>query len=302
MELLRTPDEAFADVPGWDHEPTYVDVSTLDDDATPRVAVVDVGPRDAPPVLMLHGEPTWGFLYRHVVDRVVEAGLRAVVPDLVGFGRSDKPAEVADHTYARHVDWQRQVVEALDLTDVTLLCQDWGGLIGLRVLADQPDRFARVVAANTGLADGSRRMPDVWWSFHDFVERTPDLPVGSLVQGGAKTELADEVVAAYDAPFPDASYKAGARAMPGLIPQSEDDPAVPDQRRAWQVLQSWDKPFVCAFSDSDPITARGDRPFHKLVPGTQGEPHRTITAAGHFLQEDNPADLAQVVVDAVRRG
>ena len=289
MDVLRTPDERFADLPGWPYEPSY---ATTSDGL--RTAYVDEG--SGPTVLLLHGEPSWGYLYRHVVPVLVEAGFRCVVPDLVGFGRSDKPAAVSDYTYARHVEWLRSVVvDALDLTDVTLVCQDWGGLLGLRLVAEHPERFARVCAANTGLPDGTRRLPDAWWRFRDFVARTDDLPIGVLVASGCAEPLAPEVQAAYDAPFPDASYKAGPKAFPDLIPQDQDDPATPDNQRAWEVLRAFDKPFLCAFSDQDPITAGGERALVHRIPGAAGQPHTTIEGGGHFLQEDRGAELARVV-------
>jgi haloalkane dehalogenase len=296
MDVLRTPDDRFDDLPGYPYAPSYVRTS----DGL-RTAYVDEG--TGPAVLLLHGEPSWGYLYRHMVPVLVEAGFRCVVPDLVGFGRSDKPAAVEDYTYARHVEWLRSsLFDGLDLTDVTLVCQDWGGLLGLRLVAEaessgQGHRFARVCAANTGLPDGTRRLPDAWWRFRDFVARTEDLPVGSLVASGCAEPLAPDAQAAYDAPFPDASYKAGARAFPDLIPQDRDNPATPDNQRAWQVLSRFDKPFLCAFSDADPITAGGERALIGRIPGAAGQPHTTITGAGHFLQEDRGVELARVVAD-----
>jgi haloalkane dehalogenase len=249
-------------------------------------------------VLLLHGEPSWSYLYRTMIPVLTGAGLRVVAPDLIGFGRSDKPAQMADYTYARHVEWLRSVLfDRLDLRDVVLVCQDWGGLLGLRLVAEHPDRFARVVAANTGLPDGRRKLPEAWWQFRDFVVRTEDLPIGFLVKSGCAQGLSDAETAAYDAPFPDQSYKAGARAFPDLIPQDEDNPATPDNQRAWTVLEQWDKPFLCAFSDSDPITGGGERMLIGKIPGTAGQPHTTITGGGHFLQEDRGPELAQVVVD-----
>lgn len=296
MDILRTPEERFAAVPGW-FEPTYVDTSS---DGL-RMAVVDEGPRNAPVALLLHGEPSWSFLWRTVAAPLLDAGLRVVAPDLIGFGRSDKPAAREDHTYARHVEWLRSVLfDALDLRDVTLVCQDWGGLLGLRLVGEHPDRFARVVAANTGLPDGSYRLPEEWWAFRDFVDRTEDLPVGLLVQFGTATELPDDVVAAYDAPFPDASYKAGAKAMPDLIPQDPDDVAAAPAQAAWEVLRRFDRPFLCAFSDGDPITRGADGLFTGQVPGAQGQPHTTIAGAAHFLQEDRGEELGNVVVDWLR--
>ena len=296
METLRTPDDRFANLPGYPWAPSYVQTS----DGL-RVALLDEGPRDAPPVLLLHGEPTWSYLYRKMVPVLLDAGFRVVAPDLVGFGRSDKPVREEDYTYARHVEWMRSALfDALDLQDVTLVCQDWGGLIGLRLVAEHPDRFARVCAANTGLPDGTRRLPEAWWMFHDFVQKTPDLPIGFLVKSGCVEGLPDDVVAAYDAPFPDATYKAGPRTFPGLIPQTLEDPATPDNQRAWEVLSRWDKPFLCAFSDKDPITGGGERMLMGKIPGAAGQPHTTIEGGGHFLQEDRGEELARVVAQWAR--
>jgi len=291
MDVLRTPDERFADLPGWPYEPSYAQTS----DGL-RMAYVDEG--SGPTVLLLHGEPSWGYLYRRMVPVLVEAGFRCVVPDLIGFGRSDKPTAVEDFTYARHVEQLRSVLfDALDLTEVTLVCQDWGGLLGLRLVAEHPERFARVCAANTGLPDGTRRLPDAWWRFRDFVVRTDDLPIGFLVASGCAEPLAPEVQAAYDAPFPDASYKAGPKAFPDLIPQDAANPATPDNQRAWEVLRSFEAPFLCAFSDQDPITAGGERALIAAIPGAQGQPHTTVVGAGHFLQEDRGPELARLVAD-----
>jgi haloalkane dehalogenase len=296
VDVYRTPDQRFADLPDFPWEPSYVTTS----DGL-RVAVVDEGPRDARPVLLLHGEPSWSFLYRKMVPVLLDAGLRVVVPDLVGFGRSDKPTRDDDYTYARHVEWMRSsLFDELDLHDVVLVCQDWGGLIGLRLLAEHPDRFGHVVAANTGLPDGTRRLPESWWAFHEFVQRTPDLPIGLLVSSGCAEPMAQDVVAAYDAPFPTVESKAGARRLPSLIPQSLDDPATPDNQRAWEVLHRLETPFLTAFSDKDPITAGGERYLQKSIPGAQGQPHVTIEGGGHFLQEDRGPQLAQVVVDWLR--
>jgi haloalkane dehalogenase len=300
METLRTPDDRFHSLPGFPWEPAYVSTS----DGL-RVAVLDEGPREAPVILLLHGEPTWSYLYRKMVPVLLAAGFRVVAPDLVGFGRSDKPVREQDYTYARHVEWMRSALftpspDGLDLRDVTLVCQDWGGLIGLRLVAENPDRFARVCAANTGLPDGTRRLPDAWWLFHDFVQKTPDLPIGFLVTSGCVDGLPDDVAAAYEAPFPDATYKAGPRTFPALIPQTLDDPATPDNSKAWEVLSQFDKPFLCAFSDKDPITGGGERVLMAKIPGAAGQPHTTIEGGGHFLQEDRGEELARVVVEWVQ--
>ena len=292
--MLRTPDDRFADLPGYPWTPSYAETG----DGL-RMAYVDDG--EGPVVLLLHGEPSWSYLYRHMIPPLVDAGLRVVAPDLIGFGRSDKPDADKDYTYARHLEWLRSVLfDRLDLTDVTLVCQDWGGLLGLRLAAEHPDRFARIVAANTGLPDGTKKLPDAWWAFRDFVHKMPDLPIGFLVQSGCADGLTEIEAAAYDAPFPDATYKAGPRAFPDLIPQTLDNPATPANQAAWRVLEAWDKPFLCAFSDADPITAGGERMLIGKIPGAKGQPHTTITGGGHFLQEDRGPELAQVVIDWAR--
>ncbi len=294
MDVLRTPDERFTDLPGFPFAPRYAETS----DGL-RMAYVDEG--SGPVVLLLHGEPSWSYLYRTMIPVLVDAGFRVVAPDLIGFGRPDKPAAVADYTYAGHVEWLRSVLfDALDLTDVTLFCQDWGGLLGLRLVAEHPSRFARVAAGNTGLPDGRHRLPDAWWRFRDFVVRTEDLPIGFLVKSGCADPLSDAEVAAYDAPFPDASYQAGAKAFPDLIPQDADNPATPANQRAWEVLVGFAKPFLCAFSDGDPITSGGERMLIGKIPGAQGQPHTTIEGGGHFLQEDRGPELAAVLVNWIR--
>lgn len=260
-----------------------------------RLHYIDEGPPDADPVLLLHGEPSWSYLYRKMVPILTDAGHRAVAPDFVGFGRSDKPALREDYTYQRQVDWTRGFMEALDLRNITLFGQDWGGLIGLRLAAEHEERFARIVAANTMLPTGDQPPGEAFLRWQRFSQTSPAFDIGRLIQGGTVTELSAEVVAAYDAPFPDDSFKAGARQFPALVPTAPDDPAAPANRKAWEVLSGWQKPFLTAFSDSDPITRGGDRIFQREVPGTQGQAHTTIVGAGHFLQEDKGEELAAVV-------
>lgn len=303
MDVLRTPDARFDGLPDWAYEPRYVDVARDTADAggdTLRVHYVDEGPRDAPPVLLLHGEPSWSYLYRKMIPVLVDAGLRAVAIDQVGFGRSDKPATRTDYTYQRHVDWMRAAVDAIDLRDVTFLGQDWGGLVGLRIVAAEPDRFARVVAANTFLPTGDRHPGDAFLAWQRYSQETPDFHVGGIVKGGCASDVSDEVIAAYDAPFPDDSYKEGARQFPMLVPTSPDDPAAEPNREAWKVFEAWEKPFLTAFSDQDAITRGGEKVFQSVVPGAKGREHPTITGGGHFLQEDKGEELARVVVDFVR--
>jgi haloalkane dehalogenase len=295
MDLYRTPDDRFADLPEFGWPASYAEVS--DPDGGPvRMAYIDAGPASGPVALLLHGEPSWSFLYRHVIGELVAAGVRCIAPDLVGFGRSDKPLSPGDHTYARHVEWVRELtLDHLDLRDVTLVGQDWGGLIGLRLAAEHPDRFARIVAANTGLPTGDQRMPDVWWTFREAVETAEVLDVGRFVESGCVRGLDDAVRAAYDAPFPAEEAKAGPRAMPGLVPNRPDDPASEANRVAWEVLTRWEKPFLTAFGDSDPITGAMAPILRTLVPGACEQEHPTIENAGHFLQEDAGDELGRVV-------
>ncbi len=290
MDVLRTPDERFENLPGYPFVPHYAEVEGL------RIHYVDEGPREAAPLLLLHGEPSWSYLYRKMIPILVAAGHRVVAPDLVGFGRSDKPASREDYTYQRHVDWMAGLLTALDLRDVTLVGQDWGGLIGLRLAAEHEGRFARIVASNTFLPTGDIPPGRFFLRWQRYSQEVPVFHAGGIVKGACKTELAPEVIAAYDAPFPDDRYLAGARQFPALVPTTPDDPASEPNRRAWEVLKRWRKPFLCAFSDGDPITRGGDRYFQAAVPGTQGQPHTTITDAGHFLQEDKGEELAQVIV------
>lgn len=302
MDILRTPDERFTELPGFPFEAHYTEVPAGDGAGRLRIHYLDEGPPGAAEtVLLMHGEPSWSFLYRTMVPVLADAGLRVVVPDLVGFGRSDKPAARTDYTYARHVEWMRAALfDQLGLTDLTLLGQDWGGLIGLRLVAEHPDRFRRVVAANTGLPTGDFDMGEAFLAWQKFSQEVPEMPIGRIVNGGCTTALADDVVAGYDAPFPDESYKEGARQFPLLVPCRPDDPATDANRQAWEVLKGFGKPFLCAYSDSDPITKGANQLFLDLVPGTKGQTHPTIAGGGHFLQEDRGPELAEVVVAFVR--
>ncbi len=299
MDLLRTPDDRFADLPDWPYEPRYAQVAT-GDGGTIRMAYVDEGPADAAPVLLLHGEPSWSYLYRHMIPPLVAAGCRVIAPDLVGFGRSDKPASRDDHSYAAHVGWVRELVlDHLGLRDITLFCQDWGGLIGLRVLAEDPDAFAGAVVANTGMPTGEQQMPEAFMAWQRFSQTVEEFPVGPMLQGASLRELSDAEVAAYDAPFPDETFKEGPRIMPALVPTSTDDPASAANIAAWTSLRAFQGPVMTAFSDSDPITAGGFKPFQTLVPGASGQAHR-IVHGGHFLQEDAPEELAAAIIEVVQ--
>jgi len=291
MEILRTPEERFRDLPGWTFAPHAVDVGGL------RMAYADEGPREGRVVLLLHGEPSWSYLYRKMIPPLVAAGFRAVAPDLIGFGRSDKPAARGDYTYQRHRDWLVALLDALAFRDITLVCQDWGGLLGLRIVGEQPDRFARVVAANTALPTGDQKPPEAFFAWQRMSQEMPEFPVGGIVAGGCATRPPPDVIAAYDAPFPDERYKAGARQFPLLVPTRPDDPASAPNRAAWESLRRFDKPFLTAFSDKDPITRGAEKYMQETIPGARGREHPVIAGGGHFLQEDRGEELARVVIE-----
>jgi len=295
VKILRTPEEKFIGLPDYPFKPNYAEIDGL------RWHYIDEGNPEDPAILLLHGEPSWSYLYRHMIPILVAAGMRAIAPDLVGFGKSDKPSEEADHTYQRHVDWTWAWLETINLENVTMICQDWGSLIGLRLVAEHSDRFARVVVANGGLPTGSFDMPQAFMEWQAFSQNTPVFPVGQVIQGGTSSNLSEDIIAAYDAPFPDESYKAGARIFPSLVPTSPDDPAASSNRTAWRALRKFEKPFLTAFSDGDPVTRGGDKIFQRLVRGAKGQPHTTISGAGHFLQEDCGPELAQVVLEFIEK-
>ncbi len=332
MECLRTPDERFANLDGWDFEPRYTEV---DDGEGGRLRIhhVDEGPSDGPLVICMHGQPSWSYLYRHLIRLLTADGFRVVAPDLVGYGRSDKPSRREDYSYQRQVDWMTAWLIANDLRDATFFGQDWGGLIGLRVVAENEERFARVVIGNTGLpapqntpaelaeevrkfraeaptptleevglaiATGDpKRMPLNFAYWQKWCWESEDLPVSAPIQGQSEG-LSDAEAAAYDAPFPDPSYKSGARAMPSQVPTLSTDPSVAANLAAWEVFRKWEKPFVCAFSDNDPVTAGGDVQFRAVVPGAQHDKHITIHGGGHFLQESKSPELAEVIRRTIR--
>jgi haloalkane dehalogenase len=301
MKVLRTPDERF-DAVDLPCDPHYAEVDDREGGVL-RMHYLDEGPADSAPLLLMHGEPTWAFLYRHMVPVLTAAGHRCIVPDLVGFGRSDKPADTASYTYARMVDWTAQLVFGhLDLRDITYFGQDWGALIGLRLLAREPDRYARAAIGNGGLPTGFNTPTEAFTAWQRYSRESERFDVGKIVAGGCLDGLSDADRAAYDAPFPDDSYKAGARILPSLVPTSTDDPAHEDNVAAWDVLKQFDRPFLCTFSDGDKVTAGGERPFLRDVPGAQGQPHVTVEGGGHFLQEDRGPELAAILVDFIARG
>lgn len=295
MESLRTPDERFENLPDFDFAPNYLMVQ----DGTGgqlRMHYLDEGPADTPPVLMLHGEPSWCYLYRHMIPIFVAAGHRAVAPDLIGFGRSDKPTQRHDYTYQRHVDWMTQWLQQVDLRGITLVCQDWGGLIGLRLVAAMPERFARVVVANTALPTGDRPMGAAFVSWREYSQSVPEFNAGRIIYGGTTTKITDAEVAAYNAPFPDETYQAGARQFPLLVPDTPDNPASQANREAWGVLSGLQTPFLTAFGADDKVMAGIDKLFQRDIPGAHGQDHQTLPSAGHFLQEDVGPELAELTL------
>ena len=293
MRALRTPDARFANLPGYDFDANYVEIDGL------RMHYVDEGPRDGDIVLLLHGEPSWSYLYRTMVPPLCEAGLRVIAPDLIGFGKSDKPIRKSDYSFAIHVDWMRQFVESLDLNGITLFCQDWGSLIGLRVAAENEHRFARIALGNGGLPTGDQDMPKAFKIWKSFALYSPWFPIGRIIQKATITDLPSDVVAAYDAPFPSSAYKAAARAFPALVPVTPNDPATEANRAAWEVFENWQKPFLTTFSNRDPITRGGQVRWQENVPGAKDQDHVKIKNAGHFLQEDKGPEIAAVLVEFV---
>jgi haloalkane dehalogenase len=296
MQILRTPEARFSDLVDYPFAPHYHSLTP-----TMRLHYVDEGPSDAAPVLMLHGEPTWSYLYRHMIPPVAAAGFRVLAPDLVGFGKSDKPAARENYSYAGQVAWMRSWLEALDLQKITLVCQDWGSLIGLRLVAEMPERFAQVVLGNGGLPTAQTKVGTAFHIWRAFSRYSPIFPIGWLVQGGTRRRLSAAERAAYDAPFPSAAYTAAARAYPSLVPVSNySAEGSRDNQQAWKVLDQWDKPFLCCFSDGDPITKGLEQEFMQRVPGAKGQPHTTLRG-GHFLQEDDSREFAQHIIGACQR-
>ena len=294
MTVLRTPDDRFKDLPGFPFEPHYSEIVDADLGRL-RIHYVDEGPALGPVVLCLHGEPTWSYLYRKMIPIFAAAGFRTLAPDLIGFGRSDKPAERSDYTYAKHVRWMKDWLVSMGLCDVTLLGQDWGGLIGLRMAAEVPERFARISLSNTALPTGDHAINKAFRRWRDFSQEDPEFDAGYIVNLFDRGDLTEGEVEAYRAPFPTEEYKAGARQFPMLVPTRPDDPAVPANRAAWKVLAEWHKPMLMCFSDADPIMAGGEKPFLKRVPGAKNQPHVTLKGR-HFIQEEDGERWARVVV------
>ena len=295
-DCVRTPDSRFEGLPDYDFVPHYVDIDGM------RMHYVDEGPSDGEVILLLHGEPSWSYLYRHMIPPLRDAGLRVIAPDLIGFGKSDKPTRRSDYSYAGHVSWMTTFVEALDLSGINLFCQDWGSLIGLRVAAENEHRFARIALGNGALPTGDQAIPKAFKIWRTFALYSPWFPIGRILQMGTVEELSAAEVAAYDAPFPSARYKAGARAFPKLVPITPDDPARDANRAAWDVFRHWTKPFLTTFSNRDPIMRGGEKVWQDSVPGAQGQEHVIIRNAGHFLQDDKGPELAEVLIRFIARG
>ena len=295
-ECVRTPDSRFENLPDYDFEPHYVEVDGM------RMHYVDEGPRDGDVVLLLHGEPSWSYLYRHMIPPLRDAGFRVIAPDLIGFGKSDKPTRKSDYSYAGHVAWMTSFIEALDLSGINLFCQDWGSLIGLRVAAENERRFARIAVGNGALPTGDQAVPKAFKIWRAFALYSPWFPIGRILQMGTVKELSPAEVAAYDAPFPGARYKAGSRAFPKLVPIRPDDPASDANRAAWKVYKQWTKPFLTTFSNRDPIMRGGEKVWQESVPGAKGQEHVIIRNAGHFLQEDKGPEIADELIRFIARG
>ncbi|WP_020406062.1 haloalkane dehalogenase [Hahella ganghwensis] len=289
MNIIRTPEERFENLPDYPFSPNYLDLENL------RMHYVDEGPRDSEyTVLMLHGEPSWSYLYRHMIPVCTAAGHRVVAPDLIGFGKSDKPTRLEDYSYAGHVEWLRQFVDRLDLQRICLVCQDWGSLLGLRLATLMPNRFDAIVVGNGFLPTGEQKVPFVFKAWRAFAVYSPWFPISRIVNAGCFKNLSDEERRAYDAPFPGSNYKAGTRAFPRLVPTEPDALGAEENRRAWRILQQWKKPFLTTFSNGDPIMRGGDRYFQERIPGAKGQPHVTLKG-GHFLQEDSGPQFAAEV-------
>ncbi len=299
MPYLRTPDDQFASLPDFDFAAHYVEVADpAEPGATLRVHYLDEGPAQGPVVLLMHGEPSWCYLYRHMIGPLVAAGFRCIAPDLVGFGKSDKPTERATHTYANHVEWMREALfDRLELRDITYFGQDWGGLIGLRLVGEHPQRYSRVIVSNTGLNTGDRGAGEAFLAWQEYARTAVEFPIGRIISAGVLTGLTDAEINAYNAPFPSDEYTVAPRTMPSLVPTTPDNPASAANRAAWSVLESWDKPFLIAFSDSDPLTAGGERSFLKVPEKFRQQV--VIESAAHFVQEDKGPELAEIIISFI---
>lgn len=297
MQFKNTPNDRFLNLDGYSFDGKYVEI-----EHGMKVHYLDEGPTDSPDTLLLmHGEPSWSYLYRKMIPVLVAAGYRCIAPDLIGFGKSSKPVLQSDYTYARQVDWTQQFLDHLDIKNITLFCQDWGGLIGLRLVGNQPDRFARIAVSNTGLPTGDHTPPDAFLKWQKFSQKVEDFPFEMVMQGATQVELTSAELSAYRAPFPDESYTAGAKIFPALVPTTPNDPESENNRQVWKnILTQWHKPLITLFGDKDPVTAGGDRVFQKIVPGAREQDHATIENGGHFIQEDQGPLLADHLIKFIQ--
>ncbi len=294
MNFLRTPANRFIDLPGYSFDENYTLIDGL------RMHYVDEGDSKDEIVLMLHGEPSWSYLYRKMIPVISNAGYRVIAPDLIGFGKSDKPTQSEWYSYANHLQILNRFITQLELKNITLVCQDWGGLLGLRCVVELQERFKRIVAANTMLPTGSNKPNEAFLKWLEFSQNVPEFPVGKIIDMATVNPLSPEIIAAYNAPFPDESYKIGARIFPKLVPMEENDPEAINNKKAWETLKGWKKPFLTAFSDSDPIMSGLDRYFQEKIPGAHQQNHQIIKGGGHFLQEDKGPELAQIIVNFIK--
>ncbi|QKG71628.1 haloalkane dehalogenase [Erythrobacter mangrovi] len=299
MEILRTPADRFADIPDYPFAENWFTVG-LGDGLTARQHYVDEGDKSAPPVLLFHGEPSWSFLYRKMIPLLVDAGFRVLAPDLIGFGKSDKPSDISFYTYARHVDWLKQWRNAVEPRPAALFCQDWGSLLGLRMVGQEPERFTCVVASNAALPVGGK-ITDAFLAWREFARTSPDFVIGDLLQRATQTPLSDVEVAAYNAPFPDEASKAGARAFPQLVPVEDGMDGIAENLAAWEGLANFEGPFLTLFGEDDPVLGSAAPMLNTRIAGAKGQPHAMLSKCGHFSQEDRPAELAQGIVDMARK-
>lgn len=289
-KIIRTPENRFDNLPDYDFESNYLNV-----EQDLRLHYLDEGNINDPIVLLLHGEPSWSYLYRKMIPTLVENNFRAIAPDLIGFGKSDKLIDKKDYSYQKHIDWLKIFIQELNLTNILLFCQDWGGLLGLRLITEMNDHFSMVVASNTFLPTGDRPAPESFLKWRAYSQYSPGFDIGKVINMGTVQELAEDVIAAYNAPFPSEDYKAGARIFPTLVPIKQGDPEAIKNREAWNRLMQWKKPFLTIFGDKDDIMTGAEKIFQKLIPGTKGQDH-TMLSAGHFIQEEKGEELAKLVV------
>ena len=293
-DILRTPAERFQNLPDYNFSENYLEV----EDGL-RLHYVDEGEKDKPIILLLHGEPSWSFLYRKMIPLLSQNGFRVIAPDLIGFGKSDKLRNQNSYSYQSHLQWMSGFITQLDLREITLFCQDWGGLLGLRIATEMPDRFFGIIASNTTLPIGKPAMPESFLRWREFSQKSPDFDIGQVLDMGTVQKLSVHVIAAYNAPFPSEEYKAGARIFPMLVPAKEEDPEAIKNKAAWHKLSQWEKPFLTIFGDADPIMKGAEKAFIQLVPGAKGQDHQLL-AAGHFIQEEQGEALSDLIIKFYR--